>query len=269
MTTELAKTVKPHGDERLTRAVLRVGDGRGFVVSRKNHLGHAEKIIITAAHCLPRLPPPYEHLLQLPTPHPARYLEEETYPRLLSPLGIEPVVWASCLFVDPVADIAVLGQPDNQALSDEADAYDQLIDNMEPMMVADAPAQGFEVVEAGVITIGGVMHDLGKIKRPTAGEGPARVLSLDGCWRDGRIERRGNRLSFEPAKLFVSGMSGSPIVAVDGAAIGVVSVDILSPVLIDSLPTWLVRAIRRAQSGNRKRMGVVPHMLPTEQSGEQ
>jgi hypothetical protein len=97
-----------------TRAVLRVGDGRGFVVERRGYLGHPERIVITAAHCLPRLPPPYEHLLQLPTPHPARYLEEETYPRILGPLGRKKLtVWAACLFADPIADIAVLGQPDN------------------------------------------------------------------------------------------------------------------------------------------------------------
>ena len=29
-------------------------------------------------------------------------------------------MWATCLFADPIADIAVLGQPDNQALSDAA-----------------------------------------------------------------------------------------------------------------------------------------------------
>jgi hypothetical protein len=52
--------------------VLRVGDRRGFVVeaTRGNH------IVITAAHCLPRLlplPPPH------PTPpHPGAYMEELT-----------------------------------------------------------------------------------------------------------------------------------------------------------------------------------------------
>ena len=57
-------------------------------------------------------------------------LEEQTYRELLAPLGKKPTVWATCLFVDPMADIAVLGKPDNQALSDEADAYDELVDGM-------------------------------------------------------------------------------------------------------------------------------------------
>jgi hypothetical protein len=39
---------------------------------------------------------------------------------LLSPLGAEPHVWAECLFVDPVADLAVLGPVDGQELYDEA-----------------------------------------------------------------------------------------------------------------------------------------------------
>ena len=38
----------------------------------------------------------------------------------------EPTVWAEWLFVDPVADIAALGTPDSQALSDQAVAYDEL-----------------------------------------------------------------------------------------------------------------------------------------------
>ena len=72
------------------------------------------RVVITAAHCLPELPPP----------HRASYTKERTYADFLSPLGQEPTVWAECLFVDPVSDLAVFGSPDNQELSDEADAYE-------------------------------------------------------------------------------------------------------------------------------------------------
>jgi hypothetical protein len=42
----------------MTGAVLQVGDGRGFVVKCQNYLRPVERIIIiTAAHCLPHLPP--------------------------------------------------------------------------------------------------------------------------------------------------------------------------------------------------------------------
>jgi hypothetical protein len=70
------------------------------------------------------------------------------------------------------------------------------------------------------------------------------VLSLDGHWREGRVERYGERLAFEPQNLFVCGMSGSPILDADGAAIGVVSVSSKSPVIVDCLSARLVRAIR-------------------------
>jgi Trypsin-like peptidase domain len=212
--------------DKIARAMLRVGGGRGFVVRRRTYIGHEEPIIITAAHCLPHLPPP----------HPARNLEEETYQMLLAPLGGKPTVWATCLFVDPIADIAALGQPDNQALSDEADAYDQLLDGMETLVIADAPAQGSETLTFGDT----------QVEHPTAGEGAARVLSLTGEWLEGRVQRRFSWLAFEPESYFVGGMSGSPIMDANGAAIGVVSFDRLSPVIVDSLSTWLVRAIAAA-----------------------
>ena len=81
------------------QSVVRVGDGRGFVVELK--LG---TVVVAAAHCLPILPPA----------HSASYLEERTYQALLGPLGTQPTVWAECRFVDPVADIAVLGPPDDR-----------------------------------------------------------------------------------------------------------------------------------------------------------
>jgi hypothetical protein len=149
-------------------------------------------------------------------------------------------VWAECLFVDPIADIAVLGQPDSQALSEEADAYNELIGTLTPLAVADAPKQGVEL-----LTLPGFGGRSRQIKTPTPGEGAAFVLSLDGEWREGKVERRGNLLSFEPENLFVSGMSGSPILNVDGAAIGVVSVDFMNPVIVDNLSAHLVQSIRR------------------------
>ena len=55
------------------------------------------------------------------------YTEERTYPNLLGLLGkTESMVWAECLFGDPVADIAILSTPDRQELYDQAAAYDEL-----------------------------------------------------------------------------------------------------------------------------------------------
>ena len=130
--------------EQWTSAVLRVGDGRGFVVNRRGYFGR-EPVVITAAHCL------VDAFLAngtqgLPLCHPARYTEDETYKELLGPLSADPTVWASCLFVDPIADIAVLGQPDNQALIEEAAAFDTLMNSAGALAVADAPLQGSELV---------------------------------------------------------------------------------------------------------------------------
>ena len=207
-------------------AVLRVRYGRGFIVGRRNHLSYIDRIVITAAHCLPK---------KLPPCHPARYADEGTYRNLLGPLGGKCTVWAECLFVDPIADIAMLGQPDNQTFGDQADAYDRLVENMDILGVADAPAHSSERV---------TFKDY-HIDKPIPGEGPARVLSLDGRWHNGRVRRFGV-LTFEPEDLIVSGMSGSPILNAEGAAIGVVSVSSMSPVIVDSLSARLVRDILAA-----------------------
>jgi hypothetical protein len=87
-----------------TSSVIRVGDGRGFVAD-----GGQDKLVITAGHCLPFMPPCMNF----------SYLEERTYKRLLGPIGGETSIWAECLFVDPISDLAVLGPPDSQVLSDQ------------------------------------------------------------------------------------------------------------------------------------------------------
>ena len=100
--------------------VVKVGDGRGFIIGVRRHIarGHfvERRLVLTAAHCLPKLPPAFAW----PT-------DERMYPNLLGRLRGKRNVWTECLFVDPVADIAVLGSPDNQALADAADAYETFV----------------------------------------------------------------------------------------------------------------------------------------------
>jgi hypothetical protein len=98
--------------ERAKQAVVTVGDGRGFVVEGKLERPY----VITAAHCLPELPPA----------HGMSYLHERTYQKLLGALGEAPSVWAECVFADPVADIAVLSEPEGQELFDQCAAYEEL-----------------------------------------------------------------------------------------------------------------------------------------------
>jgi hypothetical protein len=53
------------------------------------------------------------------------------------------------LFADPIADIAVLGTPDDQALPDEAEAYEKLVEGMTPLMIGNAPKMSRSRVRLG------------------------------------------------------------------------------------------------------------------------
>ena len=87
------------GRDDLIGSIVRVGDGRGFIIADGDEriADGGKGYVITAARCLPFLPPP----------HLARDPHEKTYPRLIGPLGADPSVTAACVFVDPIADIAV------------------------------------------------------------------------------------------------------------------------------------------------------------------
>jgi hypothetical protein len=219
----------------LTRGILRVGHGRGFVVE----LDDEQRVIITAAHCWgPRLP--YSHI--------ADYQANRTR-RLLGPLERKRgTVWAELLFGDPIADIAVLGEPDGQAFHEQWKAYEQLLATMQPLTIADAPAETRTLKK----------FDWGACPIDEPGTGPVRLLSLDGEWVEAQAERRKWCLWIAPAELLAPGMSGSPIVNPAGAAIGVVSSgsssdSCLNPVVVDRLPAWLVRSVLAGQKRHRRR----------------
>jgi hypothetical protein len=193
---------KTQGIRRASRAVVRVGDGRGFVVrgvwkpARKRTPneepsyayftvdGVSKRVklkppvlrprevryVITAAHCLPFFPPCCG----------ASYLAERTYKALLGPPGEKPTVWAECEFVDPIADIAVLGPPDDQELSNQYDAYEALLETTVPVEITDAP-------EAG----------------------RAWLLALDGRWLSCNASHMGRGFYLSDAENIEGGMSGS------------------------------------------------------------
>jgi hypothetical protein len=203
--------------------VVKVGGGRGFIIvnrvkmpALKNWKAYfvEHRLIVTAAHCLPKLPPACSASLPY----------ERTYEDLLGTLDQKKKgVWAECVFADPVADIAVLGCPDEQALYDEAEEYRALTDG------------------AAFLRIG------------TAQTGTGWMLSLKRRWISSRLVAHGISLETGPTK---GGMSGSPILNSAGQAVGVVSIGTTSkslkgrriedrrtgpqPILASCLPGWLL-----------------------------
>jgi Trypsin-like peptidase domain len=219
--------------------VVRVGDGRGFIIEQRVkrrplpprlrkrwpslgrwHKYITRRLVVTAAHCLPKLPPACV----------ASYTWERTYTNLLGTLsGKKTSVSAECLFVDPVADIAVLGSPDSQEMYDQADAYDALTE------------------EAPILRIG----------KPRSGRG--WLLALDGHWIPTSLDvffgEWGASLNTGPTE---GGMSGSPVLNYAGRAIGVVVIgcevtgknERAGPqsILVHSLPGWLLCGRTRGQA---------------------
>lgn len=188
------------------QSFLRVGEGgRGFVAE----LGPDRIVVITAAHCLPYLPPPM----------PASYTEERSYAALLGPLGRPLTVWAECVFADPLADMAVLAAPDGQSLFDECGAYEALIEDRAALRLAAMPAAA-----------------------------PVWLLALNGQWIQCQAERSGGFAALAetialkgPTDAYASGTSGSPIMAEDGHVVGLVSGGkMLNPVLLAALPPRVI-----------------------------
>jgi len=215
--------------ERAKRSVLSVGDGRGFVVD-----GIFGRFVITAAHCLPTVPlPRLTPILD----------EEDTYAKLFAPLGS---VSAECVFVDTIADIAVLRA---------RTGHDQELEALEYQKITEAlPA----IALAALPDLSGGKVPLGLWAERIRTEIRAWALSLDGCWFECAMTYDGQLLRItKGAEHVVNSISGSPIITDDGAAIGLVSTirttavdaalrnagakwETRSPGLVESLPGWLL-----------------------------
>jgi len=187
--------IMPFNPDQARQAVIKVGGGRGFVVEIVEDIHFKEELrfidhrfVVTAAHCLPHLPPALG----------VGDRTEHIYLSLLGPLcESKPSIATQCVFVDPVADIAVLGRPDGKEQGEEADAFDELIDTATVLPVNDC-------------------------NLPKGGDG--WLLSLDGDWGKCKIETRGAWLWVTEATTgFIGGMSGSPILTENGQAVGVVT----------------------------------------------
>jgi hypothetical protein len=209
-----------------TAGIITVGDGRGFVIESARG-----RLVITAGRCLPSLP-----LCNGNT-------AERTYRALLGPLGGVPSVSAECLFVNPVADIAVLGPPDGQKLLDQADVYDELTRGVAALSIVDLWQTG-----------------------------PAWLLSLYQRWFGCLVKRDGGTVWIhDPVEEIVGGLAGRAIVTGSGLAIGVVCNTTHDrrpsgphPTLTDQLPGWVLREIDRG----RHKSAVMSGPLITDDSPE-
>ncbi len=113
----------------------------------------------------------------------------------MGPLGQNPTVWAECLFVDPVGDIAVLGSVDSQEFYGQHGLYNDFIDDVETLELSDIQPR-FVV--------------------------SAKLLSLKNEWFACNVQHTSGPLWIADAKAeIVGGMSGSPIIDDGAKAIGV------------------------------------------------
>jgi hypothetical protein len=194
------------------------------------------------------------------------YTEEHTYPELLGRLGEKPSVWAECAFVDPVADIAVLCEPDNQELSEQAEAYEALVGAVTPFTVAEPQGKPIAKEVNRLRThLPQDVVDQTTIHKWAMHECSARLLSLDNQWFPCTVRYypEGALMIEKAARGIMGGMSGSPIVAEDGTAIGIVCLSAggldtdthteggPNPRLMNNLPGWLLKTLGASASSER------------------
>ncbi|QFI65244.1 hypothetical protein EKH55_0370 [Sinorhizobium alkalisoli] len=125
-----------------------------------------------------------------------------------------------CLFVDPVADVAVLGEPDGHELEDESEAYRAFVEEREGLPIAAEQNAALP-----------------------PGNRKGAWLTLEGKWVCHSLDV--NARYVWTSERCEAGMSGSPIIldTVRGTVVGVVASTAFHPRLVTSLPAWLLREL--------------------------
>jgi hypothetical protein len=151
-------------------------------------------------------------------------------------------------FADPVADIAALGEPDNQEFVADCDAFEEWREAVEPVPLSDVRLKGFTEGPGG-----------GWVEPKPL---PVHVLTHDRGWVEGTVTRYGSA-DFEPhpgmaalevAVPIIAGASGSPVVDGLGRLVGVISSGVQRdhvrvpgpagiPIAHMALPRWIMERI--------------------------
>ncbi len=175
--------------------------GQGVLVAARDEPG----FVITAAHCI-------EHY--------------NSGGMTLNDFCLEPAqthggeeLVLSVYAVEPVSDIAVLGMPDTQALSNDSDAFEAFCERTQPVPVSTDEPELFE-----------------------AGKFPVHVLTHHGTWLEGTATlygKNGPTLSIDDCSI-ESGSSGGPIITDQGQLVAIVSTGRgTAPRPHQVLPVWL------------------------------
>ena len=205
----------------MPNAIVQVGgrDGRGFIVGS----AHGARYVVTAAHCLARS--------RFPRPNLAFHVRDWMFPNVIGTLGADRgTISAELCVINLSDDLAVFGEPNGEQLGYEAHQYGRF--TAVAMPVAEPPT----AVEP--------------CRWRNASGAKAWVLALDGTWLSCAVHNSGRFLMLEDVEIKV-GMSGTPILNADGAAIGLISAGESGGryndghrSLMDCLPAWLWRKLQ-------------------------